>query len=744
MLGYQLLYTNVEADRSPTRVRGFQVWLASEQLSANDRRFIARRIDDYLFPSSVKPDDQSFTRFCYFRLEGNRFAIGRTVPLLKRDKFGRGGLFHAHVVVLAEADFQKIFYDPFRIIDTFKFSERPEQFADWELGILPPVDLESLESGESRYEGISPDALARIADYVKNNDQRTLVLPIKPDLAIDRFRQIFRGLPVELRVLASFDTFSIGASLGQIPFQVVASGGSDLHNRWGFRRFSVLNLSEWVITPSVQDPQPRLPFAVLRTPEWLLLNESDREITWSVAKLLAERTASATDEFIEAAKRSSVVKAISNCPDAEKALREIGIERIRKLLPSELRDLPCLKEFQAAWTSGRVEEALQKIAGSDPLSEIADVLITELTTEEATRPTPDALRGLSSLLKEHAKKTFRGSTVLRLILSRWQERPKDFERIREVLCNLKKDSLKNKLRSWILSTLPRLFSEGSEKIAKKFETTELPSREQMQELRLFLTLDWESDPKSEVLVYLEKYHSGKKEFVEWLRAHPPSGRDQSSLVEDVLRKSSPPQNMLGWLNEDNMVSSIGVAIEPADEDDRALFLSLGDGASWILLQRYITETDANVFLDPETKDGDPSIRGPGTFISKNTSVLGSSQGSIAPAEVAHSVDPEEAFRRSTNPDFKKKANRLLCKLEGKPYCKTDSPRLFYGLKIHEIDSASQSLPTLEPLLNSIFPPLDLAEPIADLGITEEQKQRFQWLVRRLENSTQTKALDFLE
>lgn len=127
MIGHELLYTNVEADLSPARSRGFQVWLASKELDAEDRRFIARRVDDYRLPAGVPPDDRTFIRHSYFRVR-DRFAVARTVPVARRDKFGRGGLFHAHVVVLEPADFLLLDFDPFRVID--RFEGDGEDFAD--------------------------------------------------------------------------------------------------------------------------------------------------------------------------------------------------------------------------------------------------------------------------------------------------------------------------------------------------------------------------------------------------------------------------------------------------------------------------------------------------------------------------------------------------------------------------------------------------------------------------------------
>ena len=41
-------------------------------------------------------------------------------------------------------------------------------------------------------------------------------------------------------------------ALGQIPFPFAGSGGPDVHNRWAFRRFVVLDPAKWIITPTTQ------------------------------------------------------------------------------------------------------------------------------------------------------------------------------------------------------------------------------------------------------------------------------------------------------------------------------------------------------------------------------------------------------------------------------------------------------------------------------------------------------------
>lgn len=101
MTGLQLIYANVEADLSPARQRGFQIWLCSPELAPDQRRAIAKRLDDFRLPPGADPRDPTIARYCFFRLaHSGPYVIARAVPSAERDKFGRGGKFHAHALVV--------------------------------------------------------------------------------------------------------------------------------------------------------------------------------------------------------------------------------------------------------------------------------------------------------------------------------------------------------------------------------------------------------------------------------------------------------------------------------------------------------------------------------------------------------------------------------------------------------------------------------------------------------------------
>src|SRR5262249_4459190 len=129
VLAHQLIYTNVEADLSPARQRGFQVWLCSPELTPDQRRHTAKRLDDFRLPPGSSPQDPGLARHVFFRLPDNGlFVIARTVPSAERDKFGRGGKFPAHAVLLNEDAFRVLGCDPFRVTHgRVRFRSSPAQ-----------------------------------------------------------------------------------------------------------------------------------------------------------------------------------------------------------------------------------------------------------------------------------------------------------------------------------------------------------------------------------------------------------------------------------------------------------------------------------------------------------------------------------------------------------------------------------------------------------------------------------------
>src|SRR5712691_4750792 len=115
----QLIYTNVEADESPTGRRGFQVWLAAPSLPEPLRRDIAKRLGDFKVPAGSSPGEAA-RRHVYFSCAdaGQRyFVLAQTVPLAEKDMFGRGGRFYAHAFVLAEEEFACVGCNPFALLD---------------------------------------------------------------------------------------------------------------------------------------------------------------------------------------------------------------------------------------------------------------------------------------------------------------------------------------------------------------------------------------------------------------------------------------------------------------------------------------------------------------------------------------------------------------------------------------------------------------------------------------------------
>ena len=142
----QLIYTNVEVEDSPTHQRGFQIWQWSENLTSEQRRQIAKKLEDFRLPPGISGGEgRGLVRHVFCRLAEGMNLIGRTVPLEERDKFGRGGRFFAHAVLLTDEQFDSIGLNPFRIIDGgFPFKGHPHEIKaasvgeqQWKKGVLP-------------------------------------------------------------------------------------------------------------------------------------------------------------------------------------------------------------------------------------------------------------------------------------------------------------------------------------------------------------------------------------------------------------------------------------------------------------------------------------------------------------------------------------------------------------------------------------------------------------------------------
>jgi hypothetical protein len=221
----QLVYTNVERERSPSGRDGYQVWLRTPgALGDGDETALMTRVGDF---EARGIGEEPLTRHLYFVLPSGRVVLARTVPLAEPDKFRRAGRFYAHAFVLGANEFRKLGNDPFAVLDqvTFQSSvEEGEATSDVAAGKLPPVQLS--DHGAKR-DGSSLDRnqlVALLPSVLRScgGDKPVMIgVAGSPSAVLSVARDVFAWLPPSLRLACSFDTLSTGRSLTQTPFALV-------------------------------------------------------------------------------------------------------------------------------------------------------------------------------------------------------------------------------------------------------------------------------------------------------------------------------------------------------------------------------------------------------------------------------------------------------------------------------------------------------------------------------------------
>src|SRR5260370_22046680 len=224
----QLIYTNVEADESPTGRRGFQVWLASPSLPEPLRRDIAKRLGDFKAPAGLNPGE-TIRRHVYFSCAeaGERFfVLAQTVPLAEKDMFGRGGRFYAHAFVLAEEEFAGVGCNPFALLDggpgfATSLAEGKAAAPQWRQGVAPDVELEL--SPISANAAAPPLLLREFVSYLEKSEYLPVAIPQPTGGGLAFLRALFHWLPPSLRRGESFSMLSPGPTLWPLPYRFAAA-----------------------------------------------------------------------------------------------------------------------------------------------------------------------------------------------------------------------------------------------------------------------------------------------------------------------------------------------------------------------------------------------------------------------------------------------------------------------------------------------------------------------------------------
>ncbi|MCI0438850.1 MAG: hypothetical protein L0177_06925 [Chloroflexi bacterium] len=230
----QHIYANVEKERSPRGIGGFQTLLYTESfLSEDDVASIETRTVYHPFGSHP-------TKLAFFRLDAGRFVVGRVIPQQNEDRFGRRGGYLAHSFIFSSEDFSRLNNNPFVALELLE-----DLFADstdnaLERGTPGSIDLpatslevnaEVADEAEELCLGIAagwePDELKKLAQVVLNvkgaRDRRSsLALVGAQDEITGALQAAFSLTPRRLRPFCDFDTHAYGSN--PVASQVWARG----------------------------------------------------------------------------------------------------------------------------------------------------------------------------------------------------------------------------------------------------------------------------------------------------------------------------------------------------------------------------------------------------------------------------------------------------------------------------------------------------------------------------------------
>jgi hypothetical protein len=441
--GSQLIYTNVEADRSPTRQRGFQVWLASRDLSADAKRAAAKVLGDFRLPPGVSADDPAVVRHVFARLPDGPFLIARTVPLTDRDKFGRGGKFHAHAVLLPDESFRQLGYDPFRVIDGgFTFHNHPDDAGDlWRTGDLGPAEIRPCEPSADVAD-LPPKLVAELLAHVERGDDKPVVVAEKPARVLAVLRGLFRAFPPAARARLFFDTLSTGAASEARP-AVVGAWSPDLLRLWPSRKYHRLDPATGDCTPKLV-PAPGLPWSLLSTPGWANLTDPEREAVLATAGALVAGGRTGLPPDLPAAG----ITLLEQTVEFRQAVADAVTSWSAANLPPAMAVIPEVAAAVSGYYTGPAAEVLDRLRRRPPRLQIARALYKVLDRDRWPPP--------AALVSDLGRWLAGGGPViprLELIYSRWRGEPADLDRLAGFLNTADPPGRAEWFRGWLADTL---------------------------------------------------------------------------------------------------------------------------------------------------------------------------------------------------------------------------------------------------------------------------------------------------
>ncbi len=477
----QLVYTNVEQERSPHRRRGVQVWLWTESLPPPVREEVEQRVNTF-----ARPGADHFVRRIFSPLVSGPFVmLAEAVPLTKPDKFGRGGRFHTHALLIGREAFAESGGNPFAYFDSgFAFQRDPDAVPDevWKKVHLPEVELRPVEP----HRPVVPAAFAPVvpelvAWLLSGEPTGTVALPMGVADVEAVVREMVRLLPPAARQRLSFDTLWTGK--GKHVPRVCGAGNPAMLQAWTFRQFVRFDLSRKAIQPPLAVPCSwAKPLAAWWASHHELTAE-DRESAFALAEWL-HGTARVPPPATEAAAEWA-----GRLPAAAERWAAAKRAAVDRACPPAVKTLPGLEARAAqtfgAWSADGLNRVRIGVPADDVVRWAADAVRAGFELDES------AARALSAWCADDLSDAGR---ELALAVTRW------IPELMPFACSELRTPAPGRewFRDYCLSTLPERL-RGSNAVADELPTLLQPGFEPTEMAELFEAIQCRADPPHPML-----------------------------------------------------------------------------------------------------------------------------------------------------------------------------------------------------------------------------------------------------
>lgn len=221
----QVVYGNVELDRSPQHRGGFQTLFRTSSYLTDDE--ITQEIEPRLF--FISPPAEQI-KHVFFTTSRKHVVLGQVLSLTAKDEYGRTGLYFGHALVFSEEDFNRLDNDPFHVFDNFEFFNSVEQAmtkGGSELGDIPTAQVSLCKSTTRKTsEILSREQLLQLCIFAQRllrSDVPTAAIGFYGEAGktLEILRNLFSLIPVPSRIRCSFDTFFSGGTFSKTPYFAV-------------------------------------------------------------------------------------------------------------------------------------------------------------------------------------------------------------------------------------------------------------------------------------------------------------------------------------------------------------------------------------------------------------------------------------------------------------------------------------------------------------------------------------------